>query len=52
MTFGARVATMIAGIRFRGLVLLALMTTLILAVGAYTAVLAGSLPDARRQLAA
>ncbi len=38
MTFGARVAAAIAGIRFRGVVPLALMTTLILAVGAYTAV--------------
>ena len=36
--FGARVAAAIAGIRFRGVVPLALMTTLILAVGAYTAV--------------
>ena len=38
MSFGARVAAVIAGIRFRGIVPLALMTTLILAVGAYTAV--------------
>jgi ribose transport system ATP-binding protein len=38
MTFGARVAAAIAGIRFRGVVPLALMTTLILAVGAYTTV--------------
>ena len=33
MTFGARVAGAIAGIRFRGVVPLILMTTLILAVG-------------------
>ena len=38
MTFGARVAAVVAGIRFRGVVPLVLMTTLILAVGAYTAV--------------
>ena len=38
MSFGARVAALVAGIRFRGVVPLALMTTLILAVGAYTAV--------------
>ena len=38
MTFGARVAAAIAGIRFRGVVPLVLMTTLIVAVGAYTAV--------------
>ena len=38
MTFGARVAAAVAGIRFRGVVPLVLMTTLILAVGAYTAV--------------
>ena len=38
MTFGARVAAAIAGIRFRGIVPLVLLTTLILAVGAYTAV--------------
>jgi ribose/xylose/arabinose/galactoside ABC-type transport system permease subunit len=37
MTFGARVAAAIAGIRFRGVVPLVLMGTLILAVGAYTA---------------
>ena len=37
MTFGARVAAAIAGVRFRGVVPLALMTMLILAVGAYTA---------------
>ena len=37
MTFGARVAGSIAGIRFRGLVPLVLMATLIVAVGAYTA---------------
>ena len=37
MTFGARVAEAVAGIRFRGIVPLVLMTTLILAVGAYTA---------------
>ena len=37
MTFGARVAAAVAGIRFRGVVPLVLMTTLILAVGAYTA---------------
>jgi ribose transport system ATP-binding protein len=38
VTFGARVAATIAGIRFRGVVPLVLLTTLILAVGAYTAV--------------
>jgi ribose/xylose/arabinose/galactoside ABC-type transport system permease subunit len=38
MTFGARVAGAIAGIRFRGVVPLILMTTLIVALGAYTAV--------------
>jgi ribose/xylose/arabinose/galactoside ABC-type transport system permease subunit len=38
VTFGARVAAAIARIRFRGVVPLVLMTTLILAVGAYTAV--------------
>jgi ribose/xylose/arabinose/galactoside ABC-type transport system permease subunit len=38
MTFGARVAAAIAGIRFRGVVPLVLLTMLILAVGAYTAV--------------
>jgi ribose transport system ATP-binding protein len=37
MTFGARVAAAIARIRFRGVVPLILMTTLIVAVGAYTA---------------
>ena len=37
MTFGARVAAAIAGIRFRGVVPLVLMATLILAVGAFTA---------------
>jgi ribose transport system ATP-binding protein len=37
MTFGARVAAAIAGIRFRGVVPLVLMTTLVVAVGAYTA---------------
>ncbi len=37
MTFGARVASAVAGIRFRGAVPLALMTLLILAVGGYTA---------------
>jgi ribose transport system ATP-binding protein len=37
MTFGARVATAIVGIRFRGVVPLVLMTLLILAVGGYTA---------------
>jgi ribose transport system ATP-binding protein len=37
VTFGARVAAAIAGIRFRGVVPLVLMGTLILAVGAYTA---------------
>ena len=37
MTFGARVAEAVAGIRFRGIVPLVLLTTLILAVGAYTA---------------
>jgi ribose/xylose/arabinose/galactoside ABC-type transport system permease subunit len=37
VSFGARVAAAIAGIRFRGVVPLLLMTTLILAVGAYTA---------------
>jgi len=37
MSFGARVAAGIAGIRFRGIVPLVLLTTLILAVGAYTA---------------
>jgi ribose/xylose/arabinose/galactoside ABC-type transport system permease subunit len=37
MTFGARVAAAIARIRFRGVVPLVLMTTLIVAVGAYTA---------------
>jgi ribose transport system ATP-binding protein len=36
MTFGARVAAAIAGIRFRGVVPLVLMTLLILAVGGYT----------------
>jgi ribose transport system ATP-binding protein len=36
MTFGARVAGAIAGIRFRGVVPLVLMTVLIVAVGAYT----------------
>ena len=38
MTFGARVAAAVAQIRFRGVVPLVLMSTLILAVGAYTAV--------------
>jgi ribose/xylose/arabinose/galactoside ABC-type transport system permease subunit len=38
MTFGARVAAAVAGIRFRGVVPLVLMGALILAVGAYTAV--------------
>jgi ribose transport system ATP-binding protein len=37
MTFGARIARTIAGIRFRGVVPLMLMSILILAVGAYTA---------------
>jgi ribose transport system ATP-binding protein len=37
MTFGVRVAAAVARIRFRGVVPLVLMTTLILAVGAYTA---------------
>jgi ribose transport system ATP-binding protein len=37
MTFGAKVAAAIAGIRFRGVVPLVLMTTLIVAVGGYTA---------------
>jgi ribose transport system ATP-binding protein len=37
MTFGARVAAAITRIRFRGIVPLVLMTTLIVAVGAYTA---------------
>ncbi len=37
MTFGARVAAAVARIRFRGVVPLVLMGTLILAVGAYTA---------------
>ncbi len=37
MTFGARVAAFVARIRFRGVVPLVLMTTLIVAVGAYTA---------------
>jgi ribose/xylose/arabinose/galactoside ABC-type transport system permease subunit len=37
MTFGARVAAAISRIRFRGVVPLVLMTTLIVAVGAYTA---------------
>jgi ribose transport system ATP-binding protein len=37
VTFGARVAAAVAGIRFRGVVSLALMTLLILALGAYTA---------------
>jgi ribose transport system ATP-binding protein len=37
MTFGARVAAAIAGIRFRGVVPIVLMAGLILAVGAYTA---------------
>jgi ribose/xylose/arabinose/galactoside ABC-type transport system permease subunit len=37
MTFGARVAASIARIRFRGVVPLVLMGTLIVAVGAYTA---------------
>jgi ribose transport system ATP-binding protein len=36
MKFGARVAAAIAGIRFRGVVPLVLMTLLILAVGGYT----------------
>ena len=38
VTFGARVAAAVARIRFRGVVPLVLMGTLILAVGAYTAV--------------
>ena len=38
MTFGARVASAVARIRFNGVVPLVLMATLILAVGAYTAV--------------
>jgi ribose transport system ATP-binding protein len=38
MTFGARVAAAVAGIRFRGIVPLLLMATLIVAVGAFTAV--------------
>jgi ribose transport system ATP-binding protein len=37
MTFGARVAAAVAGIRFRGMVPLVLLTALIVAVGAYTA---------------
>lgn len=37
MTFGARVARAIAGIKFRGVVPLVLMAALILALGAYTA---------------
>jgi ribose transport system ATP-binding protein len=37
MTFGARVAAALARIRFRGVLPLVLMTTLIVAVGAYTA---------------
>ena len=37
MTFGARVAAAVAGIRFRGVVPIVLMAGLILAVGAYTA---------------
>jgi ribose/xylose/arabinose/galactoside ABC-type transport system permease subunit len=38
MTFGARVAAAVTGIRFRGIVPLLLMATLIVAVGAFTAV--------------
>jgi ribose transport system ATP-binding protein len=38
MTVGARVAGALARVRFRGVLPLALMTTLILAVGAYTSV--------------
>jgi ribose/xylose/arabinose/galactoside ABC-type transport system permease subunit len=38
MTFGARVAAAVTGIRFRGIVPLLLMGTLIVAVGAFTAV--------------
>src|SRR6187401_2991498 len=38
MTFGARVAAAVTGIRFRGVVPIVLMAILIVAVGAFTAV--------------
>ena len=42
MTFGARVAAAIAGVRFRGVVPLLLLTALILALGTYTALRQGA----------